>query len=104
MVVLGIVALLGWGYYNWKDHIEDALLAKVQLDAMMEAEQFKQDRYAEAQKIIKDQAVRERSRELAALNMLQYIKENTDETSCIVKPMSATDVRVLTTAILQQTK
>jgi hypothetical protein len=90
-----LVVLLGAGYYNWKDSIEDAVLAKVRLDAMMEAEEYKQKKYKQSQQLIKEMAVKERSLELAALNLSAQLKRGSDETSCINKPLSDDDVRLL---------
>jgi hypothetical protein len=90
-----LIVLLGAVYYNWKDSIEDAVWAKARLDAMVEAEEYKQKKYKQSQQLIKEMAVRERSLEIAALNLAGQLKRGSDETSCINKPLSADDIRLL---------
>lgn len=96
-LVIVLVSLLGLGgvYYYWKDNIEDTLLAKLRLDAMQASEVFKQERYSEAQRIIKDQAIREQQRVLDANKLLEYIERNANETSCLTKPLTLYDIGVL---------
>jgi len=90
-----LTVFLSVGYWNWKDDIEDALLAQVQLAAMKESEHFKQEKYAQAQALVKDLEVQKRSYELSAGILANELRSKSNENSCLVYKFNGDDVRLL---------
>lgn len=95
--IIFLVSILGLGalYYYWKDEIESAVYAKIELEQKKAQIELLERQQKANDKAMNELKVQQISHQVSQQNLLKHIQEVADEKSCLRVPISANDARLL---------